>query len=197
MLIPEFRYRTSLVFGDSDWHSVAELGQLGLSEIDPLIFYIGQTTPSPIRYSSFTKIKAPWLWRYGFNSANAGDFYGTSTGSNNSTAIGSLGVNVTNNTWYNVLEGTTVCEGYITSGSDGSVRTPLTRVKFYSYNDWYFEPSITYPTTSTNRGMTIRFLANYVPDLPSNMYSISNGVVTWNTTHPIYILLQGQPCIPY
>lgn len=197
MLIPDYRYRTSLVFGDSNWHSVAELEQLGLSEIDPFIFYIGQTTPSPIRYPSFTKIKAPWLWRYGFSSANSGDFRGSSIGSNNSTSIGNLGVGVLNNTWYDILDGSTVCEGYITSGSDGSTRTQLTRVKFYSYNDWYFEPSIMYPTTSTNRGIVIRFLASYVPDLPTDMYTISNGTVTWNTTHPIYILLQGKSCIPY
>ena len=39
--IPEFRYRSSLIFGDNDWHTVAELSQLDLSEENPNTFYVG------------------------------------------------------------------------------------------------------------------------------------------------------------
>ena len=203
--IPEFRYRSSLIFGDDNWHTVAELSQLDLSEENPNTFYVGDTFIQPI-YGAATKIKSDWLWRFNFVSvSNSGSsytrFYGTSTGSNGSTSIVDLNVGITSTSnYYPVGDGNFVEEAYKTEMSNGVVtREIISTIRFGSYTSWYFTPTQTTSTnpTQANRAIVCKFKSTYEADLPSDLYTISGNTVTWNTTHPIYILLYGKKCIPY
>lgn len=193
--IPEFRYISPEIFGDSEWHHVADVGQLNLSFRNPLAFHVGDSTLSTL-YTGATKIKSSWLWRYGFASGNGTNFWSTSTGSNGTTPPNSWGVGVTSGTYYTISEGSTVSEGYVTSGSNGDQLVVMTSVNFSTYNDWYFSPSVIAPSAA-RRAIVCRFKADYIADLPVDMYSISENSVTWNTNHPVYFLLQGKECIPY
>ena len=197
MRVPQTRYRIPDFFKDDDWHIINIPDDFPLSRKNPFSVFIGDTTQIPSSFGTCTKIKSNWLWRYGFTSATATNFWSTSTGSNGSTAPGNWGVNVVANTWYGIFEGNTVSDGYVTSGSNGETRTKLQRIDFSSYNDWYFSPSIeTIPSSSSNRAIVCRFLATYNADLPTNMYSITNNVITWNDT-PVLRLLRGFECTPY
>lgn len=199
MKVPQYRYKSQLFFGDSSWHVYNRQEESPLSRLNPLVFHIGDTQINPALGTSFTKIKAPWLWRYNFNSANTSNYWGSSSiGSNGTTAVSSLGVNVTSGTYYTVGEGNTVEEAYITSGSTNISSVDIVTINFSSYNDWYFTTptTITVPSSSFNRAIVARFKATYIPDLP-DMYTISGNDVTWNTSHPIYKLLEGQECTPY
>ncbi len=196
MRVPQTRYRIPDFFKDDNWHIINKTEDFPLSRKDPLSLYIGVTTVIPERYGVCTKLKSNWLWRYGFTSANSTNFWSTSTGSNGSIAPGNWGVNVNAVTYYTIADGNTVSEGYITTGSSGNTRTTLQTINFSSYNDWYFSPSITVPSSSSSRAIVCRFKATYEADLPTNMYTISNNVITWNNT-PILLLLQGKEFIPY
>lgn len=198
MRIPDFRYRSSDIFGDDLFHSVCDLDNIQLSRKNPLAFHIGDAlikTASPVQY---TKIKSSWLWRYNFPSANNSNFWGGSSGSNGTTSITSLNVGITStNTYYSVGSSSAILEAYITSGSSTITSTKLTSIRFSSYNDWYFTPSITYPSSSSNRAIVCRFKEDYSADLPSDIYTISGNTVTWDIEHPVYKLLEGQECFPY
>lgn len=194
--IPEFRYRSSLIFGDDNWHTVAELSQLDLSEENPNTFYVGDTFIQPI-YGAATKIKSDWLWRFGFASQSSGRYYSTSTGSNGSTAITSLNVGITSTSnYYAVGDDNVVEEAYRTEGTS-ITKEVISTIRFSSYTSWYFTPVQTVTPASSNRAVVCKFKATYEADLPSDLYTISGNTVTWNTTHPIYILLYGKKCTPY
>lgn len=199
MKIPDFRYRSSDIFGDDLFHSVCDLDNIHLSRKNPLAFHIGDAlikTASPVQY---TKIKSSWLWRYNFTSANSSRFYGSSSiGSNGTTSITSLNVGITStSTYYSVGDSSAILEAYITSGSSTITSTKLESIRFSSYNNWYFTPSITYPSSSSNRAIVCRFKEDYSADLPSDIYTISGSTVTWDIEHPVYKLLEGQECFPY
>lgn len=193
--IPEFRYRSSLIFGDSNWRHIAELNQLGLSKSNPLSFCIGDIV-IPSIFESPTKLKSNWLWRYNFNSANSSNYWSSYYGSNGSSTPTTWGVGVGTSSYYSVGEGNTVSEGYVTSGNPTGKLT-LQTIRFSSYDDWYFTPSVYVPSSVFMRAIACRFLALYEADLPSDMYTISNRTVTWNVNHPIYLLLNGKECYPY
>ena len=193
--IPEIRYKSSLIFGDNDWHHVAELGQLGLADHDPLTFYVGDSE-LPLAIQSATSIKSNWLWRYGFASSSSGRYYGTSTGSNGSTNITALNVGVTSTSTYYTAGSTVVEEAYRTDGSTITKATVET-IRFGSATSWYFTPAQSTTPDATNRAIVCKFVASYEADLPSDMYTISGRTITWNTTHPIYVLLYGKICTPY
>lgn len=206
MKIPEYRYKSSLIFGDNNWHTVAELSQLDLSEENPNNFYVGDTFIQPV-YGAATKIKSEWLWRYGFASvSNSGStytrFHGTSTGSNGSTKVTDLqieGISSTSN-YYSVGSGNSIEEAYNTELSSGTtIKSTTSSIRFSDYNSFYFKPSQSSSAnpTSANRAIVCRFRDNYEADLPSDLYTISGNTVIWTTTHPIYILLYGQKVTPY
>ncbi len=196
MKIPDIRYRSSQIFGDTNWHRVLDLSQMGLSEFNPNILVVGQAE-LPLSISSATKIKSVWLWRYGFVSANSTNYWSTSTGSNGSTSPSNWGVNVSTSPYYTVVEGNTVSDGYVTSGSNGKTAIKLESIRFSSANDWYFSPSVPSVPTNAYRAIVCRFLAAYEADLPSDMYTISGRNITWNQDHPVYTLLVGKEVIPY
>ena len=169
MKIPEYRYKSSLIFGDSNWHDVAELSQLDLSREDPNTFYVGDTFIQPI-YGTVTKIKSDWLWRFNFVSvSNSGSsytrFYGTSTGSNGSTSIVDLNVGITSTSnYYPVGDDNFVEEAYKTEMSNGVVtRKIISTIRFGSYTSWYFTPTQTISTnpTQANRAIVCKFKATY------------------------------------
>ena len=194
MKIPDIRYRSSQIFGDTNWHRVLDLSQMDLSESNPIGFVVGQQE-LPSIYSSVTKIKSPWLWRYGFNSYSSGRYYSTSTGSNGSTAITSLNVGVTSTTEYYVVGGLIVEEAYRTEGS--VTKAAIETIRFGSYTSWYFTPSQSATPSAANRAIVCKFVANYEADLPDDMYTISGRNVIWNENHPIYILLYNKDVTPY
>lgn len=196
MKVPIQRFRVPDFYGDSLWHSTTDPDYV-LSIKNPFILRVGIDTVVPDSFGSFTKLRSIWLWRHSFSSANSSNFWSSSdaNGSNGSAAIGSLGVGVSNNTWYDVSEDSNIIrEAYITTGSNASiVKYSLSRINFSSSNDWYFEPSIpSYPSTFSNRAIVARFKQDYIADLPTAMYSVSGRTITWKTNNPVYILLYGQ-----
>ena len=197
MRVPQTRYRIPDFVKDDDWHIINKPEEFPLSRKDPTAVYVGETTQIHSRWGTCTKLKSNWLWRYGFPYASSSYYDGSSsTGSNGSTYFNSLGVGISSYSWYTVNEGNTVQEAYVTSGNNGENITKISSILFQYYYYVGFSPNITYPNSSTNRGVVIRFKANYETDLPSNMYSITNNVITWNDT-PILRLLRGFECTPY
>ena len=194
MKIPQSRFCVPQFYGDDNWH-IANVHNYPLSISNPKAVIIGVSTELP---TEGTKLKSNYLWRYGFAYADSKNWYSTSTGSNGNTEITSLGVGITSNsTNYNIAHGEVVESGYITTGSNGLTKTPLSTINFYRYNDWYFTPSVSVPNNSSDRAIVIKFLAKYEADLPSDMYTISGNTVTWNTSHPVFTLLYGEECLAY
>lgn len=194
MKIPQLRFRVPQFYGDDNWHT-ASVHNYPLSINNPKAVIIGVSTELP---NEGTKLKSNYLWRYGFSTANSTNWYSNSTGSNGDTSITALNVGITStSTDYSIGRGEVVESGYITTGSNGLTKTALSTIRFYTYNDWYFTPSVSVPSNSANRAIVIKFLAEYEADLPSDMYSISGTTVTWNTSHPVFTLLYGEESLAY
>ena len=194
MKIPQSRFRVPQFYGDDNWH-IANVHNYQLSISNPKAVIIGVSTELP---TEGIKLKSNYLWRYSFNSASSTNWYSSSAGSNGNTAITALNVGITStSTDYKIAHGEVVESGYITTGSQGLTKTQLSTIRFYTYNNWYFTPSVSVPSNSANRAIVIKFLAEYEADLPSDMYTISGNSVTWNTSHPVFTLLYGEECLVY
>jgi hypothetical protein len=190
------RYRVQDFFNDSSWHSVNMPSDLTISITSPFAILVGITTEVNTILGDFTKLQTNFLWRHTFNSANSTNFYSSSpaNGSNGSITIQNLNVGITTTDYYTINSVGPIVEGYITTGTDGKTRTTLSQLRFASYNDWYFNEITSYPSSASARAIACRFLANYVTDLPTTLYSLSGRTITWNTTSPLYTILYGQSC---
>ena len=199
MKILSHQFKVPGFFGDNDWHTINLESSASLSVISPFAVLIGVTTTIPSVYGSCTKIKSNYLWRHSFTSTYSDHWSNSSYGSNGSTAVTSLGVGVTNtSTYYDVCTDQVVSEGYITSSTDGRTVSNLYKIRFYSYNNWYFntDASIVYPTNAADRAIAVKFAANYEADLPTDAYTVSGNIITWNDSSVVRILY-GKQCTPY
>ena len=120
--------------------------------------------------------------------------YGSSTGSNGNTNITALDVGISySDRWYYIDTGYTVEECYYVS--DTGTKVAPNYVRFNDYTSWYMGRYGNYSSAAASsaeaRGIIVKFKKPYETDLPSDMYTISNHVITWNTAHPIYKLLYG------
>ena len=201
MRIPQTRYKIPDFFKDDNWHTINIPEEIPLSRKDPFAVYIGETTRIADRWGTCTKLKSDWLWRYNFPNASSGSttYYSgsSSTGSNGSTYFNALGVGVSSSTWYDVgKDKNVVLEAYATSGATGQYKVSLTKIYFDYYYNINFNPSVTTPSTSANRGVVVKFKSAYSADLPSAIYTITDNVITWIDS-PILRLLKGIVCTPY
>ena len=198
MKVPQIRYRIPTFYGDDNWH-VVNRDDEDLSLTNPLGIYIGITTEVIPSLGAFTKLQSNWCWRHNFNGITYNRFYSTSEGSNGSTAYTSLGVGITStSTYYSVSPGAIVEYAYLTAanGSSGTniTKRSISSIRFSSYNSIYFDPTIDYYPTTAQSAIVCKFKAQYIADLPTGLYTINDRTITWNTSHPTYILLYGQEC---
>lgn len=198
MKVPQIRYNIPEFYGDANWHVVNRLDE-DLSTKNPLGIFIGITTEVPSALGAFTKLQSNWCWRHNFSGITYNRFYSTSEGSNGSTAYTSLGVGITStSTYYSVAPGSVVEYAYLTAanGSSGTniTKRAISSIRFSSYNSLYFEPTIDYYPYTAQSAIVCKFKAQYIADLPTGLYIINNRTITWNTSHPTYILLYGQEC---
>lgn len=198
MKVPQIRYNIPNFYGDSNWH-VVNRNDEDLSITNPLGIYIGITTEINPSLGVFTKLQSNWCWRHSFSSLTYNRFYSTSEGSNGSTAYTSLGVGITStSTYYNVTPGAVVEYAYLTAANDSSgtniTKRAILSIRFSSYNSIYFEPTVDYVPSGALSAIICKFKAQYIADLPTGLYTINNRTITWNTSHPTYILLYGQEC---
>lgn len=176
-------YKSSFIFGDELEHRIV----LSDYKLYNLQLRIGVTTSLP---SEATSLKSVWLWRYNFISANSSNFwYSQSEYGANGSAVPS---GISEGSYYECDGSSLIPEAYVTSGSEDTFKTALTSIRLSSFNDWYFNPSIpSYPSSAMNRAIIMRFSDNRLWELPTDLYTLNGTSITWNTSHPLIVLLNG------
>ena len=212
MKVPQIRYKVPDYYGDDEYH--IENTRRILSYENVMSFTVsGSTFIPPVEFGNITKIQSNWLWRYGFTSISDTStytiydengtshtsyywyyyrYYGTSVGSNGNTPVTqlNLGINYSDR-WYDVGEGKFITDAYQLNSS--LVRSSISgsyMIRFADVSNIYIRSRPGYPSAN-DRAIIVHFKEDYVADLPSDMYSISDNIITWNVTHPIYRLLNG------
>lgn len=163
----------------------------GVSEINPLAIYIGETTELPAGVSG-TTLSSDYIWRYNFSKANSTNFWSSPAqyGANGSSVPSGINTGTTYNVGNSLID-----KAYITSGTDSNIqRYGLTTLRLSSYDDWYFNSIPSYPSTSMKRAIIFKMTDGSVWNLPSDMYTISGNSITWDMTHPTMVLLKGLEC---
>lgn len=211
MKVPRTSFKVPDYYGDNNWHVVNKDTDLSLS--NPLEFKIsGETFTMPSLWGNVSKLQSNWMWRYGFtslyNSSTTSivdeygsthttyyfyyyEYYGTSTGSN-TVPVTQLNVDINySDRWYGVGQGYRITAAYQLNNSlSKSSLSGDYMIRFAGTGDWYVRSRPGYPEAA-NRSIIVKFTNDYIADLPSDMYSISGNLITWNTAHPIYRLMNG------
>lgn len=178
-------YTSNLIFGDDLEHRFIPSDY----KLSPFKVTINSTTTIP---EGYTALQSVWLWRYYFSSANNTNFWSSNSqyGANGS----SIPSGVSTGTTYLCNSSSLIPEAYITTGTSTIEKTQLSQIRLSSYNDWYFNSMPSYPSSTINRGIILRFSDNRLWDLPSDLYTINGTTITWTTSHPLMILLSGCEC---
>lgn len=163
----------------------AQLEEMGLSLSDPNKIIIGQTTSVE---SGITTLSSDYYWVYTFNATTTTNWYNSNNYATNPSPI-------TTGSQETVGSSGTYVEAELSDGG-GNVYSPETfRIDTYSdCPEIYFTPEVS-PLDSGKCACLVKFnpLQYSTPfNLPSGLYTISGTTLTWDTSHPMYILLEGK-----
>jgi hypothetical protein len=163
----------------------AQLEAMGLSLTDPNKIIIGKTTTIQ---GSTTGLTSDYYWVYEFNSTSSSNWYNSHKYATNPSPV-------TTGSQETVSSSGPYVEVELSDGG-GNVYMPNTfRVDTYSSSpEIYFYPEVS-ALDSSKCGCIVKFNPNQysIPfNLPSGLYSISGSIITWNTSHPLYILFEGK-----
>lgn len=163
----------------------AQLEAMGLSLADPNHIIIGQTTSVE---SGITTLSSDYYWVYTFSSTSTTNWYHSNNYAANPSPI-------TTGSQETVSSSGTYVEAELSDG-DGNAYSPETfRIDTYSDSpEIYFSPEVS-AIDSGKCGCIVKFNPTQYStpfNLPSGLYTISGTTLTWNTSHPMYILLEGK-----
>lgn len=153
----------------------------------PTELLIGVTTECP---AGTTSLNSEYFWMYQFYHADSANWYSPVMFQSSEPPFSQ-----TDSTMYPV-GGSKYLEVILTNGIGGTFSP--TEFKLAVYNsapEFYMYPTYTGENFDKS-GAVVRYGSD-IPtqslSLPSDMYTISGTTITWNTSHPLMILLQGKP----
>lgn len=182
------KYISPSLFNDEAEHLIL-LDNLNLSSNTLQKFTIGVDTTS----SSSLTLKSHWAWMYDLDVRSSA----TSISSIKYNCFSSMPSGVSTNKVYQ-LDGTQVISSAIILCDSIYKNCKVMRldsITFSSYNNISITPTINKPLhIKYYNALAIKFKDERLFNLPSSLYSVSSGKLTWVKSHPLYQLLYGIDC---
>lgn len=182
------KYISPSLFNDEEEHLVL-LDNLNLASNTLQKFTIGVDTA----VSSALILKSHWAWMYDTNASSSS----TTINTIRYNCFSSMPSGVSTNKMYK-LDGSQVIDSAIIlySVTDQNCKVMrLDSITFNSYSSISITPTIPKPLPIRYyNALAIRFKDERLFNLPSSLYSVSSGKLTWVKSHPLCQLLYGIDC---